>query len=94
MTDLTIFRLRITGQVQGVGFRDWAVAQAGVHGLSGWVRNRSDGSVELMVAGPDRKVQDMLGACTQGPEGAVVTNIDIHNEKEMPPPGFLRKPAL
>ena len=36
----------------------------------------------------------MLGACTQGPEGAVVTNIDIHNEKEMPPPGFLRKAEL
>lgn len=94
MTDLTIFRLRVTGQVQGVGFRDWAVSEAGRRGLDGWVRNRSDGSVELMVAGSDANVQGMLGACTHGPEGAVVTNIDIVNEKERPAPGFLRKPAL
>lgn len=94
MTDITTFRLRITGSVQGVGFRMWAADEAKKRNLAGWVRNRSDGSVELLISGPDRVVQDMLGACTQGPDGATVTNIDIHNETEVPPSGFARKPTL
>ena len=94
MTETTIFRLRIKGAVQDVGFRDWARQEATRRGLSGWVRNRSDGSVELMVAGDDAKVQDMLRACTQGPPLAQVTSIDIDNEKEAPPAGFARKPTL
>ena len=93
-TPETIFRLRIKGQVQGVGFRDWAVDEARGRGLSGWVRNRSDGSVEMLVAGPDATVQDLLRALTQGPPAARVTNIDIHNETDPPPPGFQRKPTL
>ena len=94
MTEITHFRLRIKGAVQGVGFRDWAKGEAASRGLSGWVRNRSDGSVEVMVSGPDAKVQDMLRACTQGPPLAQVTSIDIDNEKEAPPSGFARKPTL
>jgi acylphosphatase len=94
MSDTTIFRLRITGRVQGVGFREWAATEAASRGLSGWVRNRRDGSVELLVAGPDAAVQSMLGACTQGPESASVGNIDIHNETDLPPAGFARKPTL
>lgn len=93
-TETTIFRLRIKGAVQGVGYRDWATQEATARGLSGWVRNRSDGSVELLVAGPDAKVQDMLKAATQGPAAAVVTAIDIHNETDLPSAGFSRKPTL
>lgn len=92
--ETTIFRLRIKGAVQGVGYRDWAIREATGRGLSGWVRNRSDGSVELLMAGPDAKVQDMLRAATQGPEAAQVTSIDIHNETDPPPTGFSRKPTL
>ena len=44
-------RVRITGIVQGVGYRDWTVRVAVVLGLSGWVRNRSDGSVEAVFKG-------------------------------------------
>ena len=61
MTDITTFRLRITGSVQGVGFREWSVQQAADRKLDGWVRNRSDGSVEMLISGPDRTIQDMLG---------------------------------
>lgn len=93
-TETTIFRLRIKGAVQNVGFRDWAIDEATKRKLSGWVRNRSDGSVELLIGGDDKAVQDMLRACTAGPPLAVVSNIDIHNEKEFPPEGFLRKPTL
>ena len=94
MTETTIFRLRIKGRVQGVGYREWAIEQATSRGLSGWIRNRSDGSVELLIAGPDQTIKDMLGACTQGPPAAQVHNIDILNEKELPPAGFVGKPTL
>ena len=46
-------RLRITGRVQGVGYRVWALRMASRLGLRGWVRNRSDGSVEALVIGED-----------------------------------------
>lgn len=94
MSETTIFRLRIKGRVQGVGYREWAIEEATARGLSGWIRNRSDGSVEMLIAGPDETIKDMLGACTQGPPAAQVHNIDIHNETEPPPAGFARKPTL
>jgi len=56
MSETTIFRLKIKGAVQGVGYRDWAIAEAKARGLDGWVRNRSDGSVEVLIAGPNAKV--------------------------------------
>ncbi|MBP6012186.1 MAG: acylphosphatase [Alphaproteobacteria bacterium] len=93
-SETTIFRLRIKGTVQGVGYREWAIGEATARGLAGWVRNRSDGSVEMLIAGDDAKVQDMLRAATQGPEAAQVANVDIFNESEAPPPGFARKPTL
>jgi acylphosphatase len=46
-------RLRIAGTVQGVGYRIWAERTAGTLGIRGWVRNRSDGSVELQAIGPE-----------------------------------------
>ena len=94
MSEITIFRLKIKGAVQGVGYRDWAIAEAKARALDGWVRNRSDGSVEMLIAGADPKVEDMLRAATQGPADAVVTNIDIHKETDHPPAGFARKPTL
>ncbi|MEQ1863935.1 MAG: acylphosphatase [Micropepsaceae bacterium] len=94
MSDTTIFRLRIKGRVQGVGYREWAIGEANARGLHGWIRNRSDGSVELLIAGPDATVQEMLSACTRGPEAAQVESIDILNETELPPSGFARKPTL
>jgi acylphosphatase len=94
MSEITIFRLRIKGAVQGVGYRDWAIGEAKRRGLDGWVRNRSDGSVEMLIAGADAKVEDMLKASTQGPHAAQVTNIDIHKETEMPDAGFVRRPTM
>ena len=90
----TIFRLRIKGLVQGVGFRDWAIDEAQARNISGWIRNRGDGTVEMLVAGPHKAIEDMLGALTKGPSAARVTNIDIHKETEAPPAGFVRKPTL
>ncbi len=94
MSETTIFRLKIKGAVQGVGYRDWAIAEAKARGLDGWVRNRSDGSVEVLIAGPNAKVEEMLKVATQGPDAAQVTQIDIHNETELPEPGFVRRATM
>ena len=53
-------RARISGRVQGVWFRAWTVEQAEMLGLDGWVRNRSDGSVEALFAGPRAALVDSV----------------------------------
>lgn len=66
---------RIEGLVQGVWFRAWTAEQAGKRGLAGWVRNRRDGSVEALFAGPEDQVRDMLAACRDGPPAARVASV-------------------
>jgi acylphosphatase len=70
-------RLRITGRVQGVGYRVWATRTASGLGLRGWVRNRSDGSVEVLAIGAPGQVAAMIEACRRGPYGARVTAVTI-----------------
>ena len=92
MTDC--YRLRITGAVQGVGFRDWFVAEAQARGLDGWVRNRSDGSVEALIAGPGETCKAMIEAALRGPAQARVASVDLKGEQALPEPGFRRAPTL
>ena len=66
----------IRGRVQGVGYRAWTEYTALEIGLEGWVRNRADGAVEALFAGPSAVVASMLDACRQGPPGARVEAID------------------
>ena len=66
----------IRGLVQGVGYRAWTEYMALEHGVEGWVRNRRDGSVEAVFAGPAAAVADMVEACDRGPPGARVAAID------------------
>ena len=68
----------ITGHVQGVGFRIWTKHQAELHGLSGHVRNRDDGTVAATFSGPADAVEAMLKACAQGPRGSDVTNVAVN----------------
>lgn len=65
-------RLRVTGRVQGVGFRWFVKETARRLGLAGWVRNASDGSVELEAAGPADQVGRLRDAVGRGPDGARV----------------------
>lgn len=67
--------LRIEGRVQGVGYRWWAVGQARVLGLRGWVRNRRDGSVELLAVGGPEAIAALEHACRQGPSAAEVSAV-------------------
>src|SRR5690606_33021122 len=69
-------RVIITGRVQGVSYRAWTVRTADKLGLSGWVRNLGDGSVEAVFSGDEKAVQAMLEACRKGPMMARVDNIE------------------
>jgi acylphosphatase len=77
-----VVHVRIRGLVQGVGFRAWTQHQAELHGLEGWVRNRRDGSVEAVFAGPPETVDAMLKACRQGPRGSRVEDVDVQETGE------------
>jgi acylphosphatase len=67
-----IRQVTITGRVQGVGYRAWVEHRARAHDLEGWVRNRRDGSVEALFAGPADVVADMVALCRRGPSSARV----------------------
>ncbi|MDO8972479.1 MAG: acylphosphatase [Reyranella sp.] len=87
-------RLAITGRVQGVGYRDWAMATAQRLGLSGWVRNRADGSVEALIGGDDDAVGRMIEACRRGPTLARVDAVDVEPvDLDVLPSGFTRLPT-
>ena len=67
----------IHGRVQGVGFRAFVEDTAEHLVLEGWVRNRRDGTVEVVFAGPEQTVAAAIEACRTGPRGARVTIIDV-----------------
>lgn len=65
------------GRVQGVGFRWFTQNSAAAHGVTGWVRNRREGSVEAELHGSDADVQAVLDALAQGPSGAHVDEVTV-----------------
>lgn len=77
---------RIEGQVQGVWYRGWTQKTARGLGLSGWVRNRSDGSVEALFHGPAEAVDEMLAHCRKGPPAARVSAVHAR-PADKPPEG-------
>jgi acylphosphatase len=79
-------RLKISGRVQGVYFRASALQQAQKLGLTGWVMNCSDGSVEALAEGARAKLDELIAWCRLGPSGARVTNVAI--KWESPEHGF------
>jgi acylphosphatase len=76
MTEV-IRHLAIHGVVQGVGYRWAMVEQARRLAVRGWVRNRRDGSVEAMVAGPAEAVEAIVAWARRGPPAAEVTRVDV-----------------
>jgi acylphosphatase len=67
-----IRQVTIRGRVQGVGYRAWVEHHAVEQDLEGWVRNRRDGSVEALFAGPAEAVTDMVARCWRGPSSSRV----------------------
>lgn len=72
--------LRITGRVQGVGFRNYIEYKAQQLGLCGWVRNRSDGSVEAMVHGAPAAVDAIIEYARRGPRAAQVSSVEVRED--------------
>lgn len=87
-------QVRIEGRVQGVGFRAWAIREARARGLSGWVRNRTDGSVEALIAGPTPAVEAMVAACRSGPRAAVVTQVGVAPASDPRSDNFVQRPTV
>jgi acylphosphatase len=84
----TTVRLRITGEVQGVGYRIWATRTAAGLGLRGWVRNRFDGSVEVLATGPSEAVAGFVEACRHGPRAARVATVTVSDAEDDGSRGF------
>jgi acylphosphatase len=91
--EITSLRLCIEGDVQGVGYRYFAVAEASRLKLDGWVRNRADGTVEALVSGPNAAVETFVGACMRGPSSARVRNVELHLAAPPDQRGFYLKPT-
>ena len=87
-------RLTIRGRVQGVGYRHWAMTAGLRLGITGWVRNRTDGSVEALIVGDDTAIGAMIDACRRGPAGARVDDVDIEPvDLDVLPEGFTQLPT-
>ncbi len=90
----TSARVIIRGHVQGVWYRGWVVKRATERNLRGWVRNRSDGSVEAVFVGSKSQINEMIQECYRGPTAAAVEHIDVKYEKVSVKPGFTQLPTL
>jgi len=75
MTEKHACRVCVTGRVQGVWYRKTTQAEAERRQLTGWVQNRSDGSVEALLQGPREDVDSMIAWMHEGPKGAHVSDV-------------------
>ena len=73
-------RVYISGEVQGVFFRDTTAHEASLRRVRGWARNLRDGRVEALFEGEKEDVQDMIDFCRRGPRLAKVENVDVEWE--------------
>jgi acylphosphatase len=88
MSDTARKRVVVHGDVQGVFFRDTTRRQAGTRGVSGWVRNRPDGTVEAVFEGDPEAVDSMVRFAREGPRGADVGKVDVSDEEPEGLSGF------
>lgn len=86
--------LSITGRVQGVFYRAWMIEQAEALGITGWVRNRADGSVEATVSGPAEQVEALVARAHEGPPAARVTEVAASETPAAVHDGFTKRPTV
>lgn len=84
-------RVLVTGKVHQVGFRDFAIRKAHALGVTGWVRNRTDGTVEILVSGEEDAVASLVEACRAGPPLARVDHVEAFVEAGQPVKGFTKR---
>lgn len=92
--DFKAVRARIFGKVQGVWYRGWLQSKAQPLGIYGWVRNRTDGTVEALLCGPPHVVDRMLALCMRGPETARVERIETEPAQGIAAKRFEVKPTV
>ena len=80
MEDRTRVHVFVSGEVQGVNFRQEIADKANEQGVTGWVRNLPDGRVEAVLEGPRDEVYRVVGVCRAGPKGARVMNVQVDRE--------------
>jgi acylphosphatase len=85
--------VRVTGRVQGVGYRAWVEGEAVALGIRGWVRNRADGSVEGLLAGPDEIVDQLIASLWDGPPAARVEGVSVTEASDPGSIGFRTLPT-
>lgn len=88
---MTTQQVLVSGRVQRVGYRDWAVRKAHELGVTGWVRNLSDGRVELVVSGDAQVVAAMVDAARGGPPLAEVIEVQAHEIPQPNAKGFTKR---
>ena len=87
-------RFRIEGHVQAVGYRNFVIAEARKLELDGWVRNRSDGTVEALAAGSTKAIEEFFVLCSRGPYGSRVDNVQMEKAEAPTEKGFRRRPSI
>jgi acylphosphatase len=78
--DRTRVHVFVSGDVQGLGFRQAIADKANEQGVTGWVRNLRDGRVEAVLEGPRDEVYRVVGLCRAGPKGARVAGVQVDRE--------------
>ena len=86
--------IRVHGRVQGVWFRDWTIQEARAIGVSGWVRNRADESVEVYVVGEADPVARLIDRLREGSPASRVDRLDIEDAQPESIEGFARRSSL
>ncbi len=86
--------LRIHGGVQGVGFRDFVQRAARALGIRGWVRNRTDGTVEALIRGEESALHNLVQRCRVGPRAAQVERVDVSASEDEVAADFEMRPTL
>lgn len=84
----------VSGKVQGVGFRSFLSTLAEKIGVNGWVRNRTNGTVEAMFQGEEAFVDAMLRKCKEGPPRARILRMDVEEAKDIVDKGFKQLPTV
>ena len=84
-------RIYVSGRVQGVAFRDWTIRTAKKLGLTGWVRNLTDGRVEILADGEDEAIGALVDACREGPRLARVDHVSAVPDTDKPSKGFTKR---
>ncbi len=92
--DQTCVHIIISGRVQGVWFRGWTAKQAEALQIRGWVRNRTDGTVEAVFAGAQHHIDEMIRRCQSGPPLARVSHIDVEPVDDEGFVGFEKRPTV